>query len=201
MGKLIKFTILLFALSIVFQAGKMWEDKCTLRENLIRLHVVANSDSAEDQELKLRVKDAVVAYLDTALAKFNECDDAFQFLQEHLGKIEQIAGDILLQEGIDEKVTVSLGEEEFNTRKYDTFSLPAGVYQSLRISLGSGEGKNWWCVAFPSLCQSTATSFSDVATSAGFDTELTQTIENNGEYELRFYFLDCIGRLENLFTN
>lgn len=200
MFKIVRITVLLTLMTAAFQAGKLWEEKCFLRENIIRLHVIADSDSSEDQALKLQVKDAIVSYLTPYMEQFDTREEALTFLGENLEQIRLIGMDVLEQAGVDDSVMVSVGEETFDTRHYDTFSLPSGIYQSLRVEIGSGEGKNWWCVAFPTLCvPASGESFEEVAVSAGLSEELSQTLKNNGEYELRFYFLDKIGALENLF--
>ena len=103
---------------------------------------------------------------------------------------------MLAQAGFPDTATVSLCLEEFATRVYDTFTLPAGLYESLRIVIGEGEGQNWWCVMFPSFClPATSEGFEEVACGAGFSDTLTQTLE--GEYEIRFFFLDALGAVEN----
>ena len=94
-------------------------------------------------------------------------------------------------------MTVSLTEEAFTTREYDTFSLPAGVYKALRIVIGEGEGKNWWCVVFPRLCVGTEADFVETASMAGLSDDLTGALE--GEYEIRFWLLDKIGEIKNRF--
>jgi stage II sporulation protein R len=89
--------------------------------------------------------------------------------------------------------------EEFSKRVYDTFSLPAGLYESLRIIIGEGEGKNWWCVVFPELClPATSEGFEETASCAGFPDALTAALEGEEGYEIRFFLLDVLGRLENL---
>ena len=98
-------------------------------------------------------------------------------------------------------VRISLAKESFDTRYYDTFALPAGIYSSLRIELGEGEGKNWWCVAFPALCMPAAgKDFRDVATGAGFSDDLTASLASGTKFEVRFFVLDLLGRLENFFN-
>ena len=97
---------------------------------------------------------------------------------------------------------MSLKEECFDIRHYDTFSLPSGVYTSLRVEIGEAEGKNWWCVAFPSLCMpATSEKFAEVAVDAGLSDKLTQSISGNEKVEILFYFLDLIGNLENFLHN
>ena len=162
------------------------------------LHVVAASDSSEDQATKLKVKDAVVSSLKADLDKLRSADEAVTYLKEHLPQIELLANQILQASGSDDVAGVSLQMEEFPTRYYDTFALPAGVYQALRITIGAGDGKNWWCVAFPGLCLPATTSgFEDAASCAGLSDGLTATLEEKSGYEIRFWLLDALGRLEN----
>ena len=120
-----------------------------LSAKLIRLHVVANSDSAHDQAVKLEVRDAVSA---AAKALLDGAEDPRAALAGRLDAVADAAAARLRELGEDLPVTVRLGKERFPTREYDTFSLPAGVYESLRVTIGAGKGHNWWCVVFPSLC-------------------------------------------------
>ena len=179
--------------------GTLIADRQRLREELIRLHVVANSDSEEDQSLKLRVRDAVVESLQQGMADVTDTEQAKAYLQENLPKIENLANQVLAEYGCSDTVQVSLDLEEFGTRVYDTFTLPAGIYESLRIIIGEGEGKNWWCVVFPSLCiPATSEGFEDTAAGAGFPESLTGALEGEEGYEVRFFLLDVLGSLENL---
>ena len=170
-----------------------------LKNGLIRLHVTANSDALSDQEIKYKVKDSIVDYLNPLMENLPDKETAIAFLQKELKNIEKIAEDVLKIYGIDYDASVTLQKETFDTRVYDTFSLPAGVYDSLRIQLGSGSGKNWWCVTFPTLCvPRTEYEFADAAVSAGFDRELVETISSTDDYEIRFFILDWLGKMENL---
>lgn len=178
--------------------GMVVADRKTLREELIRLHVVAASDSEADQKLKLKVRDAVVESLRLAMADVADPMQARAYLQEHLPQIRQIAEMVLRNAGCQDPVEVQLQMEEFAARVYDTFTLPAGVYESLRIIIGEGEGHNWWCVVFPSLClPATSEGFEDVAAGAGFSEELIGALEGEEGYEVRFFLLDALGRMEN----
>ena len=178
--------------------GMILTDKKTLQKELIRLHVVGASDSEEDQALKLRVRDAVVAHLRAEMVDVTDVRQARAYLQEHLPQIEALADKVLHRAGCDDSVRVSLREEEFTTRYYDTFTLPAGIYQSLRITIGDGVGKNWWCVVFPTLCVgATVEEFSETAVSAGISDGLAETLAGEEGYEVRFFVLDALGRLEN----
>ena len=187
--------ILLFAMSV-------FSDRQTLSEKLIRLHVVANSDSDVDQRLKLKVRDAVVAHLQPVMDDLQSQADAKAYLNAHLAELEQIADQTLLEAGCLDKATVSLQKEAFPVRHYDTFSLPSGVYQSLRITIGEGEGHNWWCVVFPSLCLPAAgETMEDTAAGAGFSEGLSGALEGEQPYQVRFFLLDLLGKVQNFFQS
>lgn len=175
-------------------------DRKALREELIRLHVVAHSDSAEDQEIKLKVRDAVLQSIGKELAALTDVEAAEAYLSDNLPKIRKIANETLEAAGFDGEAVVSLCKEKFDIREYGTFTLPSGVYESLRIVIGEGAGRNWWCVAFPGLCiPATSNAFADAAVEAGFSQGLTRTLTEEDGYEVRFFLLDVLGRLENYF--
>ncbi len=187
-------------LAALVWCGTLLSDRQKLNEDLIRLHVVANSDSQADQEIKLRVRDAVVSSLQSDLAKVADVEEAKAYLRLNLAKIQQIANDVLEKAGFDGEAVVTLCREAFDTRYYDTFTLPAGIYESLRITIGEGSGHNWWCVVFPSLCLSATTEgFADTAAGAGFSDSLTGALTGEGAYEIRFCLLDALGKLETQF--
>lgn len=180
--------------------GMLAADRKLLNEELIRLHVVANSDSVEDQAVKIQVKDAVVEYLLVALADISDVEEAKCWIAENVALIQNVANSALFGKANSGYAEVSFRKETFNRRYYDTFALPAGVYDSLRITLGEGKGKNWWCVAFPTLCAPVTTEgFETVAAGAGFSERLSSTLEQEQGYKLRFYLLDLLGEMENIF--
>ena len=172
-------------------------DSGDLRENLLRLHVVGASDSGEDQAVKLQVRDAVLASLEEGLRDMTDPRAAYDYVARMLPQVEEAANCALAAAGFEKTVEVSLTEETFPTREYDTFSLPAGVYKALRVVIGEGEGKNWWCVVFPQLCMGTGADFVETASVAGLSPELTGTLE--GDYEVRFWLLEKFGELKNWF--
>ena len=172
-------------------------DRQYLDQELIRLHVVANSDTEADQSIKLQVRDAIVASLSEGMADIGNVQAAKAYLRENLSKIEAIANNTLQAAGVDSRAVVTLCRETFDIRKYDTFTLPAGVYESLRVVIGEGQGHNWWCVAFPTLCMTATTEdFEAAAQTAGMDENLSETL--TGGYQLRFFLLDALGRAENI---
>ena len=200
MKKLIKLVIFGVLICSLLGITDLWKDKKLLQDNLIRLHVVANSDSADDQQIKLQVKDAIVNYLQPVMENFSSKEAAMAYVKENLTALQAVANRALDTLGVTDRAKVSFQPEEFLTRVYETFSLPAGVYDALRIEIGDAEGENWWCVVFPSLClPATSDGFTDTAVSAGFSDTLTNTLTGQEGYHLRFFFLDCLGRLQNLF--
>lgn len=197
MKKILKRIVLCACISGCIWAWGLISDRRTLHDEILRLHVVADSDSEEDQAIKLRVRDAVIESISGDLQNIGDMDQARAYIRENLPKIQQAANDALSALGCEDTAVATLREEVFDTRVYDTFSLPAGIYEALRITIGSGEGRNWWCVAFPTLCiPATSQGFEEVAVSAGFSETLTETLE--GEYEIRFYLLDLLGKLEGI---
>lgn len=171
-----------------------------LKENLIRFHVVANSDAPEDQAVKLQVRDAVLESIREDLQKVADVEEAKAYLQENLPKIEAVANRTLEAAGFSDTAVVKLCREAFDTRNYDTFSLPAGVYEALRITIGEGAGHNWWCVAFPDLCQGATTrEFTQTAAQAGLPEDLTETLASPQPRHIRFYLLDVLGQVQNYF--
>ncbi len=196
-----KFIAILFGILLVF--GFFYISDCEkqrqeLTQNIVRLHVVANSDSDEDQHLKLLVRDAVISYLEPALSGVQDMEVAAERLSTKLDGIQEVASTVLQRNGSEDRICVSLCKENFDTRHYDTFSLPAGVYSSLRITIGDGDGHNWWCVVFPSLClPATGEGFRDVAAGAGFSDSISGSLSGKKQYKVRFFFMDVLGKLEN----
>lgn len=200
MRKIIKLLAVLAVLAIALEFTGLALDRQTLRQSLIRLHVVAASDSEEDQSAKLQVRDAVIAYVDEALKHVMTLEEAKTWLENNLPGIQQVANNVLDKLGLTHTAVVTLREEAFPVRHYDTFSLPAGVYNSLRITIGEGAGENWWCVVFPSLClPAVGENTEDVAAGAGFSQNLTNTVTRQEGYQVRFFFLDLLGKIENFF--
>ena len=200
MRKLIQNVGVCLAIVACFWFWNLLHNKEQLRRNLIRFHVVANSDSEWDQSVKLQVRDAVIGSLQKELNALGDMEAAKAYLTENLPKIQKIANETLKALGVEQEAVVSLCREAFGKREYETFSLPAGVYESLRIVIGEGQGHNWWCVVFPSLClPATTEGFEEVAAGAGFSEDLQNTLAKEEGYEVRFFFLDALGSLENIF--
>lgn len=197
MKKMVKCVFACALLAAFVWCGTVIADRQRLNEELIRLHVVANSDRVEDQELKLLVRDAIITSLRQALADVRDTEQAKEYLQENLPKLQKLANKTLDAAGSAQQAVVTLCREGFPTRQYNTFSLPAGIYEALRVTIGDGAGKNWWCVVFPSLCvPQTSQGFSDTAAGAGFPDALSGALTGEEPYQIRFYLLDKLGELE-----
>ncbi len=158
-----------------------------LAQKMIRLHVIANSDSDADQALKLEVRDRVLDFTTTVLQRSADMEDAQVRLREELTRIEDIAQREIAAQGYDYPVTAQLASTEFPLKEYDGFSLPAGEYMALRLVIGEGEGQNWWCVVYPPLCTAAATDMHRTAVAAGLtDDDVSLITEEDAGYVLRF---------------
>ena len=199
MKKIIERCGICFLIAVLFWCGTLISDRQRLNDELIRLHVVANSDSREDQTVKLLVRDAVTESLREELQNVSDIQQAMQYMEEKIPAIREVVQQTLSSLGYQMPVNVSLCRESFDTRVYDTFTLPAGVYRALRIVIGEGAGKNWWCVVFPEFCiPVSGGEFENVAAGAGFPQALNNALTSEPGYELRFGLLDAMGRLENI---
>ena len=173
---------LLAGLAAVLLTGALsLGEQTALSEKVVRLHVLANSDSQEDQELKLRVRDRVLAETEALLEASADRKEA-----------EEIA-----ESGYDYPVSVRLEETAFPTRTYDGFTLPAGEYLALRVLIGASEGQNWWCVVFPPLCAAASEDVAETALAAGLSEDQVGLItEENRGYELRLKSVELWEKLK-----
>lgn len=122
------------------------------KDKLIRFHVIANSDSDEDQNLKLKVRDAIIDYLQPKLLESESIEESESIIKKEYAELEKISKNIILENGYNYDIQVGIDYSEFPTKQYSNVILPAGEYKALRIIIGEGKGKNWWCVMFPPLC-------------------------------------------------
>ena len=195
--RFVVWTVLVMLTAYGLFAAESFFMQRSLAEKTVRLHVVANSDSKADQAQKLRVRDAVLQEV-AVLTK--DCEDAAQartVIGQNLNVIEASVQRVLTDEGSGYAVNVSLGTEEFDTRYYETFTLPAGEYPALRVKIGAAEGQNWWCVVFPSLCMAATTdAVEEYAAVGGFAENDTDFITGGEEkYEFRFKTLEWLNEL------
>ena len=179
---------LLIGLAVFLTSGALaLRTQDELADKVVRLHVLANSDSEEDQALKLRVRDAVLEQATAILEQSADRREAESRLRGQLLELERIAEEEIAAEGYDYPVTVNLENADFPTKEYDGFTLPAGEYLALRVIIGEGQGRNWWCVVFPPLCTAASADVPASALAAGFSEEEVSLItEENQGYVLKF---------------
>lgn len=188
---------ILFA-ALALGACSLLAKQQALAEKMIRFHVVANSDSEGDQQNKLAVRDALLEDIADMAASSTGREDMEKKIQASLPVLRQKAEKTLQNLHCNMPVAVSLRQEAFPTRYYPTFTLPAGSYLSLRVQLGQGQGHNWWCVCFPSLCTSAcAGDLEEIAASAGFSQDEVDWITNEEDYVLRFKVLEWVQRIKS----
>ncbi len=145
--------ILLFAIFITLSASSYAKEVSSdLSSSVFRLHVIANSDSKEDQDLKYKVRDALISYMNTLSMDLSNKNDVISCARIHIEDFKQIANDVIKENGYNYDVNIEIGNFEFPTKTYGDISLPSGYYDALRVKIGSAKGQNWWCVMFPPLC-------------------------------------------------
>lgn len=177
MTKLIKkpifITITAFVFFLIFSAYSYASSiSSDLSKSVFRLHVIANSDSDEDQSLKLQVRDKLLDYMNSITANVRSKDDAIKIAQDHQKDFQIIAEQTILDKGYSYPVTVEIDNYEFPTKHYGDITLPSGYYDALRVKIGDACGHNWWCVMFPPLC------FVDVTSGIVPDSSKEQLKEN-----------------------
>lgn len=145
---------IMIGILLLFQREKKGQPSCqeAIADEVIRLHVIADSDRECDQELKLKVKDAVVERLRGELDEAESVEEAREIMKDNLGELEAVSQEVIEQNGFSYRARASLGQAVFPVKQYGDLVFPAGEYEALRIFLGRAEGKNWWCVMFPTLC-------------------------------------------------
>lgn len=175
-----------------------------LSEKVLRFHILANSDTKEDQAIKLQVRDRILQEAAGLLDSVDSPLQAEEVLREKLPSLLQSARETVQNCGKEQEISGGFCTEYFPTRTYTdregkTYTLPAGTYRSLTIRIGEAEGHNWWCVMFPSLCLPAAMDFEGLAEeSEGYFTdEELYILENHSEYEVRFYFAELFDKLLN----
>ena len=192
---LVLFCVLVLCLAICNVLPIHGEEK--IYESVVRLHVLANSDSKDDQALKLKVRDAILAYTSPKVIDSASREEAIEILQNELDEIEKIAEQVVKGQGYDYEVEVTLTLEDYPTRNYESMSFPSGQYVSLRVLIGEAKGQNWWCVLFPPLCLSAASEKAEneeafIAVGLNSDQYKIITETQDTTYYLRFKILEAL---------
>lgn len=198
MNKRIKLSLIFGIICAMLLSMTQFSVLCDdLRENILRLHIIANSDSQEDQALKLKIRDTILNETGDLFLGVTELENAEKQASEHIDEFTQIANRVIKENGFDYSANVTLGDCFFETREYETFTLPAGNYRSLIIELGKAEGKNWWCVIFPSVCIPAASS-GDLRDST--DEKSAEVAENSDQYIVKFKAVEIYEKIKNWFN-
>ena len=188
--------VLMVAAALVLMSGALaLQTQDQLADKVVRLHVLANSDSEEDQALKLRVRDRVLERATELLEQSADRQEAEALLRGNLLELENLAAEEIAAAGYDYPVTAELTDTTFPTREYDGFTLPAGEYLALRIVIGEGAGQNWWCVVFPPLCTTASAGVPASALAAGLTQEDVNLITEEPGYVLKFKTVELWERL------
>lgn len=170
--------LILFTIFILFSAFSYVNAVSSeISNSVFRLHVIANSDSEEDQNLKYKVRDSLLEYMNSLCSNVSSKQEAISIAQNHVEDFENIAKRVISDNGYEYTVSVEIGQYDFPTKEYGDITLPAGMYDALRVKIGSATGHNWWCVMFPPLC------FVDVSSGVVPDSSKELLEENMSEEE------------------
>jgi len=179
------FLVLVVAVWLLW-GGFALNTQTQLAERVVRLHVLANSDTEDDQQLKLQVRDAVTAETTRLLDGVSTRREAEQILERSIPDLRRAAQERVMTAGYAYPVEVELAMTQFPTKEYDGFSLPAGEYLALRVLIGEAVGQNWWCVVFPPLCSAAVSDVAVTALAAGLDAGQVKLITEEDGYILKF---------------
>ncbi len=184
--------LLITALAIIPTASDM-----EIYDKVIRLHVIANSDSEADQALKLKVRDGILETVEELTQNCKNKEEAEQVLRENSDAILESANRVLHENGSNLSASIEIGQEKYPTREYENLRLPSGKYCSVRVKLGDADGKNWWCVLFPPLCTSSAVEQKEELLQVGFTPDQVGIITESSspKYKIKFKILEIIGSL------
>lgn len=201
---LLLFSVSVFLMLIICMFAPIIEAK-GIYDGVVRIHILAQSDSDEDQSLKLSVRDAILEYSSEEMNRLSSAEQARDYIEGHMDELIGVAQRVVEEQGYDYEVTAEFCSEYYPTRQYMDVTMPAGEYMSLRIKIGSGEGKNWWCMVYPPLCTSAASAEEELI-EAGFSSDQIRLItqSEDEEYELKFKFIEsaqrAVKKIKELFS-
>ena len=169
-----------------------------MNSDVLRLHVIANSDTSVDQNLKLRLRDYILQEGKDIFNGSVNVENAVEKIEPVLPELEKSAKAFVTQAGFDYDVKITLSNEYFTTRTYETVTLPAGKYLALRVVIGSGEGHNWWCVMFPPMCVPAADKKDEIENV--FSEKEIKLVESKPKYEPRFKVVEIYEQLKEIIS-
>ena len=197
MKLLIKSLCIAFVLTVIYSVIPFQAECEQISNEVFRLHILANSDSEEDQSLKLRVRDSLLKYTDRLFSEAENSDEAEGIARDNLERLRAVAQREVYANGYDYQVKAEVVNMYFNTRYYERYTMPAGMYDALRITIGSGEGHNWWCVMYPSICISSAVE-TDKRVEDTFSQNQQEIVKGN-EYQYKFKVVEIFEKIVSLF--
>lgn len=187
-----------FVCAVILGSVQTFANECKqISQSVLRLHILANSDSEEDQQLKLRVRDCILQETGSLFEVDGNLEQVEESAREHLDEIQEIAQEEVYNAGYSYPVRAELVNMPFDTRTYGEITLPAGEYDAVRITIGNAEGHNWWCVLYPPLCIPAAEPQKQVE--QVLDENQTKVVESNPKYEVRFAIVEWWEQLKQLF--
>lgn len=198
--------ILVMTMSINAEAKKINLASKSYKNKLIRFHTIANSDSDEDQELKLKVRDEVIKYLKPKLEKSSSITESERIIKQEYSNLEKISKNVILKNGYNYDVKIGIDYSNFPTKQYSNIVLPAGKYKALKIIIGEGKGKNWWCVMFPPLCfvdeesgvidKKTDKKLKEVLTKEEYELITQKNQSEVGKVKMKFKIVEIIEKID-----
>lgn len=196
MNKTLKIFVPLFLVFVfVFSyIAPFIETSENISDQVFRLHILANSDSAEDQQLKLKVRDEILKKGEKVFASSNSLEETIELCKNNIALFQQTAEQCLKDNGSDYEVKVYVDKEYFNTREYDEITLPSGIYNALKIEIGQGKGHNWWCVMFPAICLSSVT---DDELNKYLSEDEQKLVNSDSKYEVRFKIAEIYEKVKS----
>lgn len=197
MKLIIKSACIAFVLTVIYSVIP-FEAQCSeISQDVFRLHILANSDSKTDQSLKIKVRDKVLSFTENLFNSASSKDEAENIVSDNLQEISNVAYQTVLDNGYDYKVTAEITNMYFATRYYEGYTLPSGMYDALRITIGEGEGHNWWCVMYPSICISSSEDKDSKAKEVLDDGEYD--IVRNEQYQYKFKIVEVFEKICSMF--
>ena len=193
----VKSVVVATVISIIFSLIPFSAQCKNISGEVFRLHILANSDLETDQQLKLKVRDRVLKYTESIFKNSDNKQDAEIKISENLQDIANVAQDEIYKNGFNYSVKVQMCNMYFNTRYYENVTMPSGMYDALRIIIGEGKGKNWWCVMYPSMCIGSATDYNALKENVNED-EYKMMTENT--YEYKFKLVEYFNKICDFFS-
>lgn len=196
MNKTIKIFVPIFLLFLLISAyvTPFIQTSERISEDVFRLHILANSDDEEDQQLKLKVRDAVLEKGQNVFTDCSSLDEIINSCENNIDLFEKTAEECIKENGYNYSVNAYVDKEYFNTREYEEITLPSGIYNALKIEIGEAKGHNWWCVMFPAICLSAV---SDNEINHILDDEEIDLINSDSKFEIRFKIVEIYEKIKS----